>query len=145
MNSTFNTIIKSIQPDPALGLASLGSKIETISEGVEKYAANLSGLEYFIVFSEHSKINEVSFILDSELTLPITEEQLREPYCHYSFRDNVTEFTLMEPADDKFSIIIIKDNKFEFSQDGSCIEITPQGKKTPLSSLTTDYFCIRFK
>ena len=122
----------------------IGEFKEKISDGVLKYNSIDKEITHFLVFEKDGKVDELSFYCkDMAFPLKEVEAMFGAPRQGYNFRENYTQFTFSRKSKVINDIYFIKDNKFEFNDDGSIFEITPRGKKSNHSEVAFNAFCLK--
>lgn len=138
-----NNIIQRVEVNGSKCIDKLGAFKEKISDGVYKYEAVDANVTHFILFENAGKIDEISFYCEKlSFSLDQILDKIGMYRQGYNFRENYTQFTIEQDAKYIKSIFFIKDNKFVFNDDGSALEITPQGKRSTLNDVIFNSFSI---
>lgn len=138
-----NNILQLVEDNGSKCIDKLGTFKEKISDGVYKYEAIDANVTHFILFENAGKVDEISFYCEKlSFSLDQIIDKIGMYRQGYNFRENYTQFTIQQNAKYIKSIFFIKDNMFVFNDNGSAIEITPQGKRCTLNDVTFNSFCI---
>ena len=123
----------------------LGVFKEKISDGVFKYGAYNARITHFLVFEKDKKVCEVSFYCENLIfSLQELEAIFGVSRKGYNFRENYTQFSFPQNLSFINELFFIKDNRFEFENDGRITEIDPRGGKTSHKDIGFNAFCFNF-